>query len=64
MFDHEADGRYFRFVFRDNRLVGAVLLGDTRLAAAMKRAIESGTDHGQLLARCRSAAEVAEAFCA
>ena len=28
--DEEADGRYFRFVFRDNRLVGAVLLGDAR----------------------------------
>ena len=27
--EQEADGRYFRFVFQDNRLVGAVLLGDT-----------------------------------
>ena len=26
-FDQEADGRYCRFVFRDNRLVGAVLAG-------------------------------------
>ncbi len=38
--DHEAEGDYFRFVFRDNRLVGAVLLGDTKLTAAVKEAVE------------------------
>ena len=36
-FDREADGRYFRFVFRDNRLVGAVLLEDSTLTATLKR---------------------------
>ena len=61
-FDHEADGRYFRFVFRDNRLVGAVLLGDTKLTAAVKKAVESGADFSELLAKCRTAAEVIEAF--
>jgi nitrite reductase (NADH) large subunit len=50
-FDEEADGRYFRFVFRDNRLVGAVLLGDTTLASTMKKAVESGTDYSELLAK-------------
>jgi nitrite reductase (NADH) large subunit len=61
-FDHEADGRYFRFVFRDNRLVGAVLLGDTKLTAKVKRAVESGADFSELLAKCRTAPAVMEAF--
>ena len=54
-FDREADGRYFRFVCRDNRLVGAVLLGDTKLAAAVKKAAESGSDYAELLSQCPSA---------
>lgn len=61
-FDQEADGRYFRFVFRDNRLVGAVLLGDTKLTAPVKKAVESGTDFSGLLAKCRTAQDVIEAF--
>jgi nitrite reductase (NADH) large subunit len=61
-FDSEADGRYFRFVFRDNRLVGAVLLGDTKLTAAVKRAVEGREDFSQLLTRCPTAAAVIEAF--
>jgi nitrite reductase (NADH) large subunit len=61
-FDHEADGRYFRFVFLDNRLVGAVLLGDTRLTAAVKRAIEGHSDLSGLLARSPTVAEIIEAL--
>ena len=61
-FDHEADGRYFRFVFRDSRLVGAVLLGDTKLTAQVKKAVESGADFSELLAQCRAAPDVIEAF--
>ena len=61
-FDHEADGCYFRFVFRDNRLVGAVLLGDTKLTATVKKAVESGADFSELLARCPTAPEVIEAL--
>ncbi|MGA2068178.1 MAG: FAD-dependent oxidoreductase [Thermoguttaceae bacterium] len=61
-FDHEADGCYFRFVFRDNRLVGAVLLGDTKLTAAVKKAVERGADFSKLLAKCRTVPEVIEAF--
>ena len=53
-FDREADGRYFRFVCRENRLVGAVLLGDTKLAAAVKKAAESGSDFSELLSQCPS----------
>ncbi len=45
--DHEADGNYLRFVLRDNRLVGAILLGDTRAATFVKAAVEQGTDLGE-----------------
>ena len=61
-FDQEADDRYFRFVFRDNHLAGAVLLGDTKLAAAVKRAVESRGDFSVLLAKCPTAPAVVEAF--
>ncbi len=61
-FDEEADGRYCRFIFRDNRLVGTVLLGDTKLAATVKRTVESGTDYSGLLANCSAASEIIAAF--
>jgi len=47
--DHERDGRYGRFVFHDNRLVGAILLGDTSLTARVKSAIEGREDFSALL---------------
>ena len=61
-FDHEAEGRYYRVVFRDHRLVGAVLLGDTRQAATVKQVIESGVDCSALLAKCRTVTEIIAAF--
>ncbi len=61
-FDHEADGRYFRFVFRDNRLVGSVLLGDTRFTAAVKKSVEGRCDYSELLGKCPSALEIADAI--
>jgi nitrite reductase (NADH) large subunit len=42
--DDEADGRYMAFVFRENRMVGAILLGETRLATRVKKAIEDRED--------------------
>ena len=45
----EWDGKYHSFVFRDNYLVGAILLGDTTLSAAVKRAIEKRVDCSALL---------------
>jgi nitrite reductase (NADH) large subunit len=54
------DGAYASFVFRDDLLVGANLLGRVDLAAAVKRAIESRWDFAVLLARGPSASEVAE----
>jgi nitrite reductase (NADH) large subunit len=47
--DEESNGRYYRLVFHDNRLVGSVLLGDTKLTSAVKNAVESGLDYSALL---------------
>jgi len=47
--EQEQDGKYLRFVFRDSRLVGAILLGDAQLSAAAKRAVEGRTDLSALL---------------
>ena len=47
--DRETDGQYLRFVLRENRLVGAILLGDVGPAAAVKKAIESSVDLGRIL---------------
>lgn len=41
---------YRRFLFRDGRMAGAVLLGDTASSFAAKRAIEGGEDFSDLLA--------------
>ena len=40
----EDNGGYFRFLLRDCHLVGAILLGDTRLAARLQNAIDSRED--------------------
>jgi nitrite reductase (NADH) large subunit len=42
-------GNYFRFIFRDNRLIGTILLGDTALTAQTKAAVEQKTDFSKLL---------------
>ena len=47
--EDDADGRYARFVFHDGRFVGAVLLGDTSAAGAVKKAIEAGCECSGLL---------------
>jgi len=43
------NGDYFRFVFHDGRLVGAVLLGDATISGPVTAAIESGEDFSGLL---------------
>ena len=46
----DSDGEeYRRFVFRDHRLVGAILLGDIKAAASVAKAIEAKTDFSRLL---------------
>jgi nitrite reductase (NADH) large subunit len=58
--ERESDGEYARFVFRDNRLVGAILLGDTTLSADVKKAVERKTDFSDLIRKHASAADVLE----
>jgi nitrite reductase (NADH) large subunit len=60
--DHQTDGRYMRFVFRENRLIGTVLLGDTKLTAAVKRAVESESDFSALLGERPTVSRVVESF--
>ena len=47
--EEESGGIYRSFLFRDNRLVGAILLGDTAVSAAAKKAIENRVDCSALL---------------
>jgi nitrite reductase (NADH) large subunit len=49
--EREAADGYMRFVFRDGRMVGAILLGDTSIAAQVSKAVAEGTDLSGLLAR-------------
>ena len=45
----QEDGRYFYFVFRDNTMVGSILLGDTTLAAGVKMIVEKQLDCSKVL---------------
>ncbi len=62
--DEESDGRYFRFVFRDHCLVGAVLLGDATLTAAVTKAVEDKRDFSRFLATGSRASEFVEVLAA
>ena len=57
--EEQTDGGYHLFVFRDNRLVGAILLGDTRIAAAVQKAVEETIDLSALLNKHPTAKEAA-----
>lgn len=60
---HEsAEGHYARFLFRDNALVGAILLGDTRLTATVTRLAEKRTDLSALLRTRPSGRDVVDAL--
>ncbi len=55
----EDDGDTFQqFVFRDSHLVGAVLLGDISLAAAVKKLMETNASCAELLAGASDAREI------
>ena len=58
--EQDLENQYFRFVFRDSHLVGAILLGDASLTAPVKRAIESKTDFSALLRKRPGATDVRE----
>ena len=49
-------GQYRRFLFRENRLVGAVLIGDTKPASRITAALKEGKDFSGILGpRCMPA---------
>lgn len=58
LIEGEADDKYRRFVFRDGNLVGAVLLGDTSITGAVKKAIEGRSDFSGLLTKRPDATDV------
>jgi len=56
--EKQADGKYFRFVFHDSHMVGAILLGDTKLATPVKKAVEGRHDFSDLLTKHPAAGDV------
>lgn len=56
--ESEEPGVYLEFVFRDGRMVGAILIGHSELAAPVRKAIESGSDFSALLQAGPTCAEV------
>jgi nitrite reductase (NADH) large subunit len=56
--EKKVDEQYFRFVFHDSHLVGAILLGDTKLATQLKKAVEGKHDFSGLLAKHPDAGDV------
>jgi len=56
--EKQEDDHYFRFVFHDSHLVGAILLVDVKLAAQVKKAVEGRHDFSGLLAKHPSAGDV------
>ncbi len=56
--EEEGPSTYVEFVFRDGKMVGAILLGHAELAAPAKKAIEAGTDFSELLGGNPTCAEI------
>jgi len=56
--DSETDDSFFRFVFRDSHLIGSILLGDAKISAQVKKALEGKLDFSDLLDRHPLAEEV------
>lgn len=56
----EQEGVYRRFLFHDNRLVGAILVGDTAAAAGISRAMKESVDFSDLLTEQPAASSIAE----
>ncbi|MHC4330783.1 MAG: NAD(P)/FAD-dependent oxidoreductase, partial [Planctomycetota bacterium] len=56
----EGFGQFFSFIFHDSHMVGAILLGDTKLATQAKKAVENKCDFSDLLAKHPTADGVLE----
>jgi NAD(P)H-nitrite reductase large subunit len=60
--EDETDGQYCHFLFRDSYLEGAILLGDTSLTVAVKKAVEDRQDFSALLKTRPTAQDVKSFF--
>ncbi len=60
VFEQEVDGGYVRSMFRDNHLVGAILVGDTSLTAKARDAIEKKVDFSSILSKKPTPSQIAE----
>ena len=58
--EKEGGNSYVEFVFRDGRMLGAIMIGHPELATPAKKAIETKTDFSALLKSNPSCADVAE----
>ncbi|MCX5758857.1 MAG: FAD-dependent oxidoreductase, partial [Candidatus Hydrogenedentes bacterium] len=58
----EMDTGYYAFLFRDNTLAGAMLVGDTRLSAALAKAVKTRHDCSALLSANPRATDVMAFF--
>jgi nitrite reductase (NADH) large subunit len=54
----EAEGRLSHFVFRDGRMIGAILVGHAELGPAVKQAVEAGLSFATLLATAPNAKDI------
>lgn len=59
VFEQEDGGKYARFIFHDSFLLGAVMVGDTSLAASARLSIEKRIDFSGLLQKQPKATDIA-----
>ncbi len=58
----QPDDNFHHFVFRDGKMVGCILLGDTSLSAPVKQSIEEGRDFSSLLVKGPAVSDVRTAL--
>ncbi|MDM8556241.1 FAD-dependent oxidoreductase [Desulfococcaceae bacterium HSG7] len=58
----ECEGNYSRYIFRDSRMVGCILYGNTVISGEVKKAIENNYDFSGLLKQRPDAATVWDFF--
>jgi nitrite reductase (NADH) large subunit len=56
--EDDRNGEYFRFVFRDSRMIGSILLGDAALTSVVKKVVEKKADFSDVLGKRSSATDV------
>jgi NAD(P)H-nitrite reductase large subunit len=60
--ESEMNGNYYFFVFRNNQLVGSILLGDASLSLKIKKVVEEHQDCSELLQKGYDAAGILKFF--